>query len=217
VHTRRTRRSRWARLGAAGVGTVATLAAIVATPGLALAHARLASALPAPGSTVHGALGHVSLGFDESVTLVPRSVSVTTDLGVPVALDAPVLRGGRTVTANLQDQLAAGRYVLAWRIRSDDGHLESGSYFFSIVLASGSAPVDRSVPRAGAVPRPASPTEPVWPVLVAAGLAVAAGLGAAIVVRRGLRAVTGAPAGDGAGPPPGRSSPSSRRDRVSRH
>jgi methionine-rich copper-binding protein CopC len=204
-----------ARLRAAAVVVVASLGVILATPGSAFAHARLITAFPAPGSTVQGALSHLSLGFDEAVTLVPHSVSVTTDLGVPVALDAPVLRGGRTVTANLQDQLAAGRYVLAWRVRSDDGHIESATFFFSVAIATGSAPVDRSS-ATGALPQPMSPAEPVWPVLVAAGLAVAAGLGAALVVRRGLRAVTEGPqpyaeAGRG-----GDSGGSSRRHRASR-
>jgi methionine-rich copper-binding protein CopC len=207
------RRALPARLRAAAV-VVASLGVVLATPGPALAHARLVTALPAPGSTVHGALSHVSLGFDEAVTLVPRSVSVTTDLGVPVALDAPVLRGGRTVTVALQDRLSAGRYVLAWRVRSDDGHIESSSFPFTVAAANGSAPADRTA-AAGALPAPVGPGEPVWPVLVAAALALAAGLGAALVVRRGLRAVSGGaePYGEARN---GRSGGSSRRHGASR-
>jgi methionine-rich copper-binding protein CopC len=178
------------RLSAVRTGLVAlaVLTIVVVTPGVAAAHAKLRSSYPAAGSTVAASPGRVSLRFNEPVALVPGAVTVATDLGVPVALDAPTLAGGTTVRARLQESLGAGRYILGWRIRSDDGHIESSTFFFSV---GGAGPATPSGPaqHAAAPATPRAPGEPIWPVIVAAAVAVTAGLGAGLVVRRGLRAL----------------------------
>lgn len=161
-----------------------TMAAIVvALAGTAFAHAKVVSTSPGDGQTVQGDVKTVSVRFDDVITLVPHALVVTTDLGVPVALESPRVVQGKILQAFVQDHLAPGRYLVAWRIQADDGHIESST--FSFTVAGSSAPViGHQEPAAAAPPAPAAP---IWPVLVAAGIAVAAGIGAGFAVRRGLR------------------------------
>jgi hypothetical protein len=86
---------------------------------------------------------------------------------------------------DLTDELPSGRYFVAWRILADDGHVESGSFGFTVAASGAPAP-----PASAAV-APAAP-QPVWPVVVAACLAAVAIGGAGLVVRRGLVAVRAA-------------------------
>ncbi|MDQ1694742.1 MAG: copper resistance protein [Frankiaceae bacterium] len=163
---------------------VVTAAGLVATGAdLAWAHAEVVSTYPSTTGAVHGRLTHVAVRFDDNVDLVPGSLTLATDLGVSVSLDRPRLVSGRELRAELQDEAGPGSYVAGWRIRADDGHIESGTFAFRIAGAAG-APV-----AAGPAPAPAPPDQPRWPVLVAIALALAAGCGAALVVQRGLRAL----------------------------
>lgn len=161
---------------------VAGLVLLLAVPGVAWAHAEVVATYPA-GVTTPSRLTHIAVRFDEAVTLVPRALSLTTDLGVPVALDRPLLLHGRLLRAGLQDSVAPGRYVVVWRVEADDGHVESGTFRFRLRAAAASRPPGRTRARAASP----APADPVWPVVVAAGIAVAAGVGAGVVVRRGLR------------------------------
>ena len=190
---------------------VAGLAWLLTAPGVAWAHAEVVATYPA-GDTTPSHLSHVGVRFDEAVTLVPRALSLTTDRGLPVALDRPRLVHGLVLRADLQDKVAPGRYIVAWRVEADDGHIESGTFAFRVRAASATAmrPLSDGAPAHTAAPP--MPAQPVWPVLVAAAIAVAAGLGAAVVVRRGLRTLSlGGPLY-----PPDRHSPSSAEHTTSR-
>lgn len=182
--------------GAVVAGLVAPL--IAAAP--AWAHAEVEKTSPQPGGTVHGDLKRVSVTFDEAVTLVPHALRLTTDRGIPVNLEkARLTANGTVLSAHVQDHLASGHYAVAWRVQSDDGHLESSTFSFTVVAA------DRPVPAADAAQMtpltPPSPDEPLWPVLVAAAIALVGGLGAGVAVHRGLRLVRAVPiAPEGLGP-----------------
>ena len=175
------------RLGAAA----AMLAVMVlgsAAP--AWAHAEVTSTSPQAGSTVHGTLTQVSVTFSEAVILVPHAMRVTTDRAIPVNLETARLSNGRTVlSARVQDRLAAGSYVVAWRIQADDGHLESSTFTFAVAASGATHATPVTLPTGP----PPAPGEPLWPVFVAAGIAVAGGLGAGVAVRRGLRLVRAVP------------------------
>jgi methionine-rich copper-binding protein CopC len=166
----------------------ACLGVLTAGTGTAWAHAEVVATYPS-STAATDRMTHVSVTFDEEVDLIPRALVLTTDLGVPVALDAPRLIDGREVRADLQDSVAPGRYAVGWRVRADDGHVESGSFHFRLVGAAAADKAATPGRTTTAVPPMPEPDEPIWPVLVAAGLALAAGLGAAVVVRRGLRSL----------------------------
>jgi methionine-rich copper-binding protein CopC len=170
------------------VGAVAATVLMTAAP--ASAHARVLRTTPGNGTTSDGRLKVISVVFDDPVRVVPRSLVVTGATGAPQTIGAPRILEGRVLQAKLSDRLPAGRYFVGWRILADDGHIESGSFGFSVVAGGG-----MSSSAAGADSVPPAPAEPVWPVVVAAAMAALAVLGAAVVVIRGLSAVraVGAP------------------------
>lgn len=167
----------------AGGVLVGGLVMMFAAP--AEAHAEVRATSPGSGSSVHDTLTAVSVTFDEAVSLVPHALRMTTDLGIPVQLEAARLTdGGKVLSARVQDHLATGHYAVAWRVQADDGHLESSTFSFSVVGAAASTSPGMQAP---AGPPPSAPGEPLWPILVAAAIAAAGGVGAGFAVRRGLR------------------------------
>jgi methionine-rich copper-binding protein CopC len=188
---------RWTTRTVAGIGAVLVSLLVSAAP--AAAHARVVRTTPASGATIDGRLQVISLAFDDPVRLVPRSLVVTGASGAPQTTGAPrVVQGGRLLEAALSDRLPAGRYFVGWRILSDDSHIESGSFGFTVaaVGAASSGATD-----AGTLPP--APAQPRWPVVLAAVMAAVACLGAALVVVRGLAAVRAAGAAPAATQVPG--------------
>src|ERR1044072_7523613 len=92
---------------------VACLGVLTAGTGTAWAHAEVVTTYPSSTAAPHR-LTHVSVTFDEPVEVIPRALVLTTDLGVPVALDSARLIDGRTLRADLQDTVAPGRYLAGW-------------------------------------------------------------------------------------------------------
>jgi methionine-rich copper-binding protein CopC len=173
------RTRRWSAAVAGALGLLA-----ISAPGVAWAHAEVVDTYPAAGAAPQR-VTHLSVTFNEPVDIVPRALGLATDLGVAVALDQPRQVSGTQISARLQDRAAPGGYVATWRVRADDGHIESGIFPFRIAGAPGGG--DLTTTTTQQAPPPAGDEDPVWPVIVAACLALAAGAGAALVVRRGLR------------------------------
>ena len=174
----------------AALGVGAALVTVVLAAGPAQAHARVVRTSPVNGATIDGRIAAVTVVFDDPVRLVPRSLVVSGATGAPEPIGAPHVVGGRTLEASVPGRLPAGRYFVGWRILSDDGHIESGTFGFA-VAAAGAAP---GAPTAvGSMP---SPAQPVWPIVVAAVMAGIAVLGAALVAVRGLGAVRAAAVSD---------------------
>lgn len=105
----------------------AMLAALVA-PASALAHAGLEGTYPANGASVSTSIKRVSVTFDEAVTTGTLSVRTSGGTAVPVT----VRHRGAKITGTLERRLGKGRYRVSWRVRSDDGHRESGSFSFRV-------------------------------------------------------------------------------------
>src|SRR4051812_8084109 len=102
----------WAPL--APLLVVACLGVLAAGTGTAWAHAEVVATYPS-GTASPQRLTHVSVTFNEAVEIVPRALVVTTDLGVPVAIDSPrLLKDGLVLRANLQDAVGPGRYSAGW-------------------------------------------------------------------------------------------------------
>jgi len=183
--------ARWATRAMAGLAAAGVSVLMTAAP--ASAHARVERTTPGNGATIDGRLKVISVVFDDPVQVVPRSLVVTGSTGAPQTLGAPRVIKKHILQASLSDRLPAGRYLVGWRILSDDGHIESGSFGFTVTPA-GAAPATQAGVGAGAVPT--APGQPTWPVVVAAVMAAAACMGAALVVVRGLAAVRTASAVD---------------------
>jgi copper resistance protein C len=171
------------RLVLVTLGSVTALA-LAATP--AAAHAKVVRTTPASGASIDGTLKEITVAFDDDVQLVPHALVVTGGTGAPLTTGAPRIVGDRVLQVAVLDRLVPGSYFVGWRILSDDGHVETGSFGFTVAAAGA---VAQAAPVSAAPPPPA---QPVWPVAVAAALAAAAVIGGALVTARGLAAVRAA-------------------------
>lgn len=196
------------RVVRAALVPVAAFLTVAITAGPAAAHAKVVRTTPANGASVEGHVKAITVVFDDPVRLVPRALVVTGGTGAPLTMGAPRVVRSRTLVAPLLDRLVPGRYFVAWRILSDDGHVESGSFGFA-VGAPGAAP-------AAAPMMPAAPGQPTWPVVVAGALAALAVLGGVLVSARGLRAVRAAAGAEPYPPAEFGDSASARRDAALR-
>lgn len=96
----------------------------------ALAHALLVDATPGDGAVIPQAPAQVKLRFNEPVTPVVLRV-LDTD-GHPIADNVPSGPEADTLTLTLPADLAAGTYVVSYRVISQDSHAVGGTVTFSI-------------------------------------------------------------------------------------
>lgn len=104
----------------------------------ASAHDVLVSTSPADGSTLEKLPAEVVLTFGEPALALGTQIVVTGPGGAPVQQGTPVL-----VDATVHQKLGdgpAGRYSVAWRVTSADGHAVSGTFSFTTTAASSSTP-----------------------------------------------------------------------------
>ena len=140
------------------LGTALVTSVISAAP--VSAHAVLVKITPGADTQLTRAPREVVLEFDERVsTTFATVVVVTTATGVTVARGKPTVLGAK-VTQALIPGLSSGRYRVAFRVVSDDGHPISGESNFTLRLTSGTSPATSvGIPSASASPSP-SPAAP---------------------------------------------------------
>ena len=104
------------------------------------AHASLATSDPAAGAVIDEAPPEISLTFTESVDVVPNSIRLIAADGTIVDIGSVNQNlGPGSLTAVLPD-LADGTYVVAWKAVSADSHPISGTFIFSVGVATDVAP-----------------------------------------------------------------------------
>ncbi|WP_169945426.1 copper resistance CopC family protein [Microbispora sp. H11081] len=196
------------------LAAVAVVAAVVAgVAGPAAAHAALRSSTPKDGATVNKAPSDVELVFTENIARQFVTVVVTGPDGRKVTRGGPSTKGP-VVTQPLTAGLPNGRYAIAYRVVSSDGHPVSGELHFTLkapaaVATPAATPAATSAAAAGPSPAGADPagvaTSPSAPaadaslaassspgggrtVAVVAAVAVVAVAGGILVVSRRRRA-----------------------------
>jgi copper transport protein len=117
------------------VGLLVVLGGVVGVASPASAHAELLVSTPADGAIVDVAPDEVVLQFTEAVQLQPDGVRVVDADGDRVDLGEAVADGAK-VTSPVEDDLAEGSYLVAWRVVSADGHPVRGAFTFSVGQAS---------------------------------------------------------------------------------
>ncbi|GAA4203223.1 hypothetical protein GCM10022252_60530 [Streptosporangium oxazolinicum] len=133
----------------------ALLCAVFLTLGTpaALAHDRLKSSSPDKGAKVT-TLERIKLVFTTRVRFpavaLRESGGTTVDLGKPKV-------DGDTVTSGVPETLASGKYVIAWRVVSTDGHPIEGEIPFTVTAPA--TPSASAEPTAEPTPAPASAAE----------------------------------------------------------
>ena len=110
---------------------VVAIAASLSLPSIAAAHARLVSSTPAAGSTVASPRA-ISLTFSEKMAPAFSTFEVVNAAGVKTPVRTTVSEDGKTLSAPVARPLAAGAYVINWRLASSDGHRMTGSYTFTV-------------------------------------------------------------------------------------
>jgi copper resistance protein C len=137
----------------------------------ALAHDVLVRTIPADGSTVNSVPPRITLVFAEPALALGTAVEITGPDG-SVASGNAVLAGS-TVGQGIQAGAPAGKYLVRWRVTSDDGHPVTGSFSFTAGQAGGGS-------QSAAPSRSSGPTATngsamgliVWAVFVVIAVAV---------------------------------------------
>ncbi|MEW9527804.1 copper resistance protein CopC [Microbispora sp. NPDC049125] len=121
---------------AAVVAVVVTFLLSVASPLPVQAHTSLKSSDPQKYAQVQS-LRKVTLEFAESVRF--PVVVVRGEDGKRYESGAPLVDGPR-VTEAVVDSVPPGRYTIAWRVVSQDGHPVEGEIPFTVAGSSGASP-----------------------------------------------------------------------------
>ena len=179
------------------------LTALVAATG-AQAHAALVSITPPDGAQLSKAPTEVVLTFDEPVSTSFAIVAVMDGSGASVS-SGKARVDGAVVRQQLKPALKSGKYTVAFRVVSDDGHPVSDKTTFTLNLpgaatstatSSGSSPATTPTSGAAASPTSQDPSATtssgsndgvpgwLWIVIVLAVVAVAGGTAAALGRRR---------------------------------
>lgn len=113
---------------------IAALAAfgILAASGRAQAHAFLASAAPAVGSTVSPAPAEVAIHFTEEVEPAFSTIAVTDGAGHAVTSGAPHTEANAAILAVALRPLPPGTYAVEWHATSVDTHRTQGRFRFTV-------------------------------------------------------------------------------------
>ncbi|GAA3822153.1 copper resistance protein CopC [Sphaerisporangium flaviroseum] len=119
----------------------------------ALAHTSLKSSDPEKGSTVKG-LDSVTLTFNESVRF---PVVIVRDAHGRAFHDGKPKMDGPKVIQKVSAPLPSGKYSIAWRVVSDDGHPVEGEIPFTVKAEQASASPTSQAPSPQAVTTAASP------------------------------------------------------------
>jgi methionine-rich copper-binding protein CopC len=136
---------------------VAALAAMsLALAPTASAHDELLRSAPRDGAVLAAPPGVVTLVFEEAPAEGFTTVSVTGPGAARVNAGGPVTSGA-TITEQLAAPGRSGRYLIRYRIMSDDGHPVSGTIRFT-VRARGATTTATSTVAAEAGTRPPSRT-----------------------------------------------------------
>jgi copper resistance protein C len=167
------------RLSALAAAWVAALlAALVVSTGAAAAHAELLSMTPKDGADLASPPSSVVLKYSEPIGTTGSEVVVTSPSGATVSDGGPDIVDG-VVTQRLTALTEVGRYQIAARVVSADGHPVAANGSFTIRTAA----VGGSTPARSAATTDESSSGPVL-VVVAVVVLVGAAVAVALVRRR---------------------------------
>jgi methionine-rich copper-binding protein CopC len=152
------------------------LALLSAAP--AAAHNGFVSSDPADGATLPRTPAAVVLTFDEPAIALGTRVEVTgpggsVDRGAAQLVD-------ETVRQDLTAGAPPGRYTVAWRVTSADGHPVTGQLTFTTEAAGAGQPVAPAENPAA----PVAPASPAWSWVVVALVLLASAGGVSVLRRR---------------------------------
>jgi copper transport protein len=119
---------------------LATVVALLAVPATAFGHAALLHTDPVASKVVDGSPAQVSLTYSEPVEPRFAIVSVTDASGTQETNGAPRRPPGSNTLVVPVKKLAAGWYLVFWRVISVDGHPVRGAFEFAVGPNPGPSP-----------------------------------------------------------------------------
>lgn len=122
------------------------LALLVLLPGIAAAHAELDATSPSDGDTVEGTPTEITADFTEPL-VDGSSLELLDAAGSVVAEGAIDPDNDQRMTID-PPELEPGEYEVRWQARADDGHLERGTYGFTVTAAATPEPTSSAPPSA---------------------------------------------------------------------
>ncbi|MBB5078031.1 copper resistance CopC family protein [Nonomuraea endophytica] len=130
---------------------------IIFLPTAALAHDALKSSSPGKNAKVKS-LEEIELEFTAKVRMPVVVLRDSDDKLIPLSKPAA---DGKTVTTEVPEALAAGRYVIGWRVVSSDGHPILGEIPFTVTAPPTPETSPSSTPATPAEATSAAPPPPV--------------------------------------------------------
>ena len=143
-------------------GFVLLVVAWLASASLAVAHAELVTAAPAPDSTVEVAPTELTATFSEALDGPKSSLEVRDAGGTVIASgkgDSLLQPDGVTMILPLP-ALANGTYEVRWTSAAEDGHIERGTFAFTVAVPPSPSPSPSPAASARPVPSPSPVTSP---------------------------------------------------------
>lgn len=95
------------------------------------AHMKLARTLPAADSTVAAAPAQVQAWFTQAPDPKVSRLALEGPSG-PVKLGAIRLAEDKSIAASIEGTLADGAYTVSWQAAGDDGHIQKGTFTFTV-------------------------------------------------------------------------------------
>jgi methionine-rich copper-binding protein CopC len=112
---------------------------VAAGAGAALGHATMTASVPGDGATVATGLTQIELTFSHPMRLTLVRVQRGGD-AADVALQAPLPKGFVDRADVAVEALPAGAYEVAWTAVSEDGHVMTGRFAFTVAGPAAPAP-----------------------------------------------------------------------------
>lgn len=132
------------------IAVLIAIGSLVLGGGVANAHSALNTSEPASDAQLTDAPTQVVLSFNQTIEPSFAFIGVTSDDGRQWARPEPTV-DGQNVRVELVGELPDGRYTVAYRVVSQDGHPIEGSYVFDLSSAkpaSADAAAETSIPTA---------------------------------------------------------------------
>lgn len=111
------------------------LTAAVAAAGVTVAaHMKVAKSDPAANATVSASPARIRVWFTQAPDAKVSRLELAGAAG-PAKLSALQANADKSIAATVEGALADGRYTVRWQAAGDDGHVQKGSYVFTVQQA----------------------------------------------------------------------------------
>lgn len=123
---------------AVALSAIVTLSVTAAAPHLhAMRHLKLLRSSPAADTALASSPDAIRLWMSEPVNAPVSKIALSTEAGAVITLGA-LTRGaakGAPLVASIISPLPPGRYKVAWKAMSKDGHVVNGAFAFRVGTA----------------------------------------------------------------------------------